>query len=113
MSLENTNLLSLKLKEELIQACAIKHVKAQELTDEESIFGPEGQLELDSLDALELVMILEQNFGIKLNDKKASRKVFESFKSLTEYVESNSPKEKLETFLSSQVFHSMKMSKEE
>jgi len=49
----------------------------EEIGDEEALFGPEG-LGLDSVDALQLVVALEKNFGLKIPDAEAAKGVLTS-----------------------------------
>ena len=52
------------------------------------LFG-EG-LGLDSIDSLELVVLLDKNYGIKLKDPKEGRHVFYSIRTMAEYIHQNS-----------------------
>ncbi|OUR98873.1 hypothetical protein A9Q84_05525 [Halobacteriovorax marinus] len=87
------------IQEELIDATGLFDVTPEQIDNDELIFGGEGALELDSLDALELVMILEKNFNVKINGKSASRKVFKSFNTVGDFILENSSSEDLATYL--------------
>lgn len=58
-----------------------------ELTDETPLFGPTG-LGLDSIDALELVLGLEKEFGVVIEDRATAIKVLASVKTIAEYIQS-------------------------
>ena len=58
---------TLKLKAQIIDALNLEELKPEDINDEAPLFGPEG-LGLDSIDALELIVLLEKNYGIKLSD---------------------------------------------
>ena len=79
-----TNELIFKLKEEIIEALNLEEVKPEEIDDNAPLFG-EG-LGLDSIDALELIVLMEKNYGIKLTDAEQSRAIFVSIKVMAEYI---------------------------
>jgi acyl carrier protein len=58
-----------------------------EITDDTPLFGPEG-LGLDSIDALELVLGLEKEFGVVIEDRATAIKVLASIKTIAEYIQS-------------------------
>ncbi|MDT8317019.1 MAG: phosphopantetheine-binding protein [bacterium] len=80
MSLEN------ELKELIIKDLKLVDVTPEDIKDEDPLFG-EG-LGLDSLDAVELVVILQKNFQIETKDMEQSKEVFTSIKTLADYVRS-------------------------
>ena len=57
------------------------------ITDETPLFGP-GGLGLDSIDALELVLGLEKEFGVVVEDRATAIKVLASIKTIAEYIQS-------------------------
>ena len=78
-----------KLKLEIIEALNLEEITPQDIDADAPLFG-EG-LGLDSIDALEIILILERNYGIKVinpgsEDVKA---IFYSVRSLAEYIEKN------------------------
>lgn len=56
-------------------------VSAAEIADEQSLFGP-GSLGLDSVDALQLVVALDKNFGLKIPDPGAAKEILQSVNSI-------------------------------
>jgi len=56
-----------KLKEQIIAELNLEDSKAEDINDDSPLFG-EGGLGLDSIDALELIVLLEKNYGIKIED---------------------------------------------
>lgn len=48
------------------------------LGDDEPLFGPDARLDLDSMDALQLSMALQQAYGIRMTDSKDTRRAFAS-----------------------------------
>ena len=58
-----------------------------EIADNDPLFG--DGLGLDSIDALELIVMLDKDYGIKLADPKEGRKIFESIDSMAAYISAN------------------------
>lgn len=80
----------MKFKKEMIEALNLEGVKPEDIADDEPLFG-EG-LSLDSIDALELIVLMEKNYGIKLHDPKQSREIFRSVKVMADYIAANRTK---------------------
>ena len=76
--------LILKLKEQIIEALNLEDMEPDEIDTEEPLFG--DGLGLDSIDALELIVLLEKNYGIKIENPKDGQKIFFSVKTLAEYI---------------------------
>lgn len=79
--------LILKLKAEIIEVLNLEDYKPEDIADDAPLFG-EG-LGLDSIDALELIVLMEKNYGIKLQDPNQGKEIFKSIKSMAEYIEKN------------------------
>jgi acyl carrier protein len=73
-----------KLKGLLVKELNLS-IKPEEITDDMPLFG-EG-LGLDSLDAVEIVVILKKNLGVTIVDGEQAKQVFVSMKTLTDFVE--------------------------
>ena len=58
-----------------------------DIKDDALLFGEE--LGLDSIDALEFIVLLESNYGIKIADPSEGRDIFQSVNSLAAYIEKN------------------------
>jgi len=82
--------LILELKDEIIKVLNLEGVKADDIADDGLLFG-EG-LGLDSIDALELIVLLEKNYGIKLKDPGQGKEIFKSLRTMAEYVDANRTK---------------------
>ncbi len=78
----------LKLKTQIIDALNLEELKPEDIKDDAPLFGPEG-LGLDSIDALELIVLLEKNYGIKLTDPSKAKNVLTSVRAIADYIESN------------------------
>jgi acyl carrier protein len=74
-----------EIKEKIIAALNIQDLTADQIADEAPLFGA-GGLELDSIDALELVVMLEKNFGIVIKDMEEGRPAFQSVATLAAFV---------------------------
>ena len=77
--------LILKLKKEIIDLLQVEGIAPEDVDPEAPLFG-EGGLGLDSIDVLELVVLLEKNYGIKIRASKEGPKIFYSIKTIAEYI---------------------------
>ena len=76
--------LILELKEKLIEQLNLKHLTPEQIEDDAMLFG--AGLGLDSIDALEIIVLLDNDYGIKLKDQDEAREVFSSVRSIAEYI---------------------------
>ncbi len=76
--------LTLKLKQQIIEALNLEDMEPDEIETDEPLFG--DGLGLDSIDALELIVLLEKNYGIKIENPKDGQKIFHSVKTMAEYI---------------------------
>jgi acyl carrier protein len=79
-----TDELKHKLKELLISGLRLQDMAPAGITDDQPIFV-EG-LGLDSIDALELVVLIEEHFGIAIPDEEVGKKAFASINALAEFI---------------------------
>lgn len=56
------------------------------LSDDEVLFGPESRLMLDSLDALQISMAIQQRFGVRMPDSKETRRALTSIANLAQHL---------------------------
>ena len=82
--------LILKLKEEIITLLNLIDLTPEEIETEAPLFG--DGLGLDSVDAMELAIFIENNYGIKIENLKEARKIFASIKTIAEYIAANQEK---------------------
>ena len=73
-----------KLKELLVTSLSLDGVKPEEIKDDAQLFG--DGLGLDSLDAVEIVVLLQRNWGVDVKDMDEGRKAFSSIDTLTNYI---------------------------
>jgi len=76
--------LKLELKENIIEQLNMEDVAVADIADTDVLFG--DGLGLDSIDALELIVMLDKNYGIKLADPKEGRAIFESINTMADYI---------------------------
>lgn len=79
-----TTELKRKLKELLIERLKFEDMTPEDIPDDEPLFA--GGLGLDSIDALEIVVMLESEFGIKVKNETSARESFRSIATLADYV---------------------------
>lgn len=77
-----------KLKSQLIEALNLEEVTPADIDPEAPLFGEDG-LGLDSIDALEIILILERNYGLRIENPKEGKHIFYSVKTLAEYITAN------------------------
>jgi acyl carrier protein len=80
---------SIALKQRLKQLMVdnlMLQVSADEIADDQPLFGP-GSLGLDSVDALQLVVALDKNFGLKIPDPAAAKSILENVNTMTAAVQ--------------------------
>lgn len=78
-----------QLKRQIIERLNLKDQKPEDIGDDQPLFV-EG-LGLDSIDALELIVLLQQDYGIKLSNAEDGPKVFYSIRTMAEYITEHSP----------------------
>lgn len=79
-----------QLKEQIIEFLNLIDVKPSDIEDDKPLFG-EG-LGLDSIDSIELIVLLERIYGIKITDPKEGRKVLVDINTMVEYIQQHRTK---------------------
>ncbi|MCF0168565.1 MAG: acyl carrier protein [Bacteroidales bacterium] len=82
--------LILELKNEIIEVLNLEEMSPADIDENAPLFG-EG-LGLDSIDALELIVLMEKNYGIKLASAAEGKNIFKSVKTMAEYISANRTK---------------------
>lgn len=80
-----------KLKEALIETLNLEDMTPEEIENTAPLFGDEG-LGLDSIDALEIILILERNYGIRIENPSEGKAIFYSIDTLADYITANRKK---------------------
>lgn len=78
------------LKEQIIDALNLEEITPDDIDNDAPLFG--DGLGLDSIDALELIVILDKNYGIKLANPAEGKEVFKSINAIAQYVEQHRTK---------------------
>ena len=85
--MDNTSTLRNEIKHLMVDNLMLQ-ISAEEIGDDQPLFGP-GSMGLDSVDALQLVVALDKNYGLKIPDPEAARKILHTVNSITAAIESN------------------------
>lgn len=76
-----------EMKHLLIDSLALEDIEASEIQDDEILFG-EG-LGLDSLDAVEIVVLVQRTYGLEIVDEEEAREIFQSLDTLVRWIHQN------------------------
>jgi acyl carrier protein len=82
--------LKLQLKKQIVQFLNLVSVKPEDIKDDEPLFG-EG-LGLDSIDSIELIVLLSREYGIDIKDPKEGRKILVDINTMAAYIEQHRTK---------------------
>jgi acyl carrier protein len=73
------------VKQKIINGLNLEDIEIDEIEDNMALFGDDG-LGLDSVDAIELTLVLEKEFGVKITNMAEAENIFASAASLTNYI---------------------------
>lgn len=79
-----------ELKNKIITTLNLEDIAVADIADNDPLFG--DGLGLDSIDALELIVILDKDYGIKLVDPKEGKSIFQSIETMANYINANRTK---------------------
>jgi acyl carrier protein len=82
--------LKLEFKEHLIKYLNLLEVKPEDIKDHEALFG--GDLGLDSIDSVELIVLLDREYGIKLKNPTEGRQILIDVNTIVDYIVANRTK---------------------
>jgi len=74
-----------ELKTKIIATLGLLDVKTEDIKDDAQLVG--GDTGIDSIDVLELVMMIEKDYGVKIENKELGAKVFASLTSLAAFID--------------------------
>ena len=80
-----------ELKQKVVEALNLEELSAEEINENTPLFGSDG-LGLDSIDALELIVLLDKEYGIRLSDPKQGKEIFYSIATMAEYIQKHRTK---------------------
>ncbi len=76
-----------KLKEELIEQLNLEDITPEDIDTSAPLFG--DGLGLDSIDALEIIVLLEKEYGIKITNPAEGKDAMQSIEALANFIEAN------------------------
>ena len=82
--------LILELKNKIIEVLNLEEVTPEDINADDPLFGT--GLGLDSIDALELIVLLDKHYGIRLDDPKKGKEIFTSLRTMAEYISNHRTK---------------------
>jgi acyl carrier protein len=85
-----TTQLKQQLKKQIVEFLNLINVKPEDIKDDEPLFGT--GLGLDSIDSIELIVLLSREYGINIQDPKEGRKILVDINTMADYIEKNRTK---------------------
>lgn len=79
-----------QLKKQIVEFLNLMQVKPEDIKDDEPLFG--DGLGLDSIDSIELIVLLNREYGINIQDPKEGRKVLVDVNTMVDYIEAHRTK---------------------
>ncbi len=77
-----------EFKQVLIEGLNLEDITPDDINDSDSLFGDDG-LGLDSVDSIELVLIIEKEYGVKIQNPELYNEIFASVENLLKYINEN------------------------
>jgi acyl carrier protein len=81
-----------QLKRQIIEFLNLTAITPDQIKDDQPLFGEGEGLGLDSIDSLELIVLLNREFGIVIRDPKEGRKVLVDINTMVDYIEKHRTK---------------------
>lgn len=81
-----TNELKQEIKVLIMSTLGITDVDLAAISDSEPLFGGTNALTLDSVDAIEIIMAIQRNFGLRIADQAIAREVIKSVDSIAQFI---------------------------
>ena len=79
-----------ELKQLLVRECDKEDdIDWQDIQDDEPLFGRESRIQMDSLDALQLSLAVQQKYGVRIEGAKEGRRILVNIESLAEHIKAN------------------------
>ena len=85
-----TTALKEQLKKQIIEFLNLKTLSPADIKDDEPLFG--DGLGLDSIDSIELIVLLSREYGIEIKDPKEGRKILVDVNTMADYIEKHRTK---------------------
>jgi acyl carrier protein len=87
-----TSQLKQQLKQQVVTFLNLVSIKPEDIRDDQPLFGEDEGLGLDSIDSLELIVLLNREYGIVIRDPKEGRRILVDINTMVEYIEKNRTK---------------------
>ena len=81
--------LTAEIKDKLIEILNLSDVTPDDIDENAQLVG--GELGIDSIDVLEMVVMVEKDYEVVINNKEIGEKIFSTLKNLVDYIRENSP----------------------
>jgi len=81
--------LETELVKMICEVCKIKGPLPDDISPEAPLIGPESPLDIDSLDAVEIVFTVQNRYKVRIDSEETSRKVLASLQSLADFIRDN------------------------
>ena len=81
-----------QLKQQIIEFLNLTNLRPEDIRDDQPLFGESDGLGLDSIDSLELIVLLNREYGIVIRDPKEGRKVLVDINTMADYIEKHRTK---------------------
>jgi len=81
--------LKLEIKSLIIDECDKDELEVDDITDDEILFGSDTQVNLDSLDALQISVAIKKRYGVRIEGSGEQRDAFKNIQSLAEFIQKN------------------------
>ena len=79
-----------ELRNKIIDTLKLEDVSPEDMGEEDQLVG--GELGLDSIDVLEMVIMIEKDYAVKIDNKELGARVFANLKALAAHIEETAPK---------------------
>lgn len=79
------------LKKQIVEVLNLKHIQPADIGNDQPLFG--DGLGLDSIDALELIVLLQRQYNLKLTDPQQGPKIFKTVKTMAEFITAEKAKQ--------------------
>lgn len=83
---ENPQALKSEIKKLIVETLKLKDTEPESILDEPSLFTGENTITLDSIDAIELIMIVQKNYGVRLDDQNLARSIMNSVDTIAAFI---------------------------
>lgn len=84
--MNDTNYLKLQIKKMIVNTLNLNDVNPEDIDDDKNLFSGENIITLDSVDGLELIMVIQRDYGVKLDDQNVARDIVNSVNNIVNFI---------------------------